>query len=72
MNIFNKILKGFIKSSIISSSTTMINSFNGSTCSVNGKTYKGNSISIINNRVLVDGKEVDDLSKFQYLIFLLF
>lgn len=27
---------------------------------VNGKTYKGNSISVLNDRVFIDGKEVDD------------
>lgn len=34
----------------------------GSTVTVNGRTYQGSSVSIINGRVIVDGKEMSDES----------
>jgi len=27
---------------------------------INGKTYKGNNVTVINNRVIIDGKDVTD------------
>ncbi len=32
----------------------------GSTVTVNGKSWSGNSVSVVNNRIFVDGKEVDN------------
>lgn len=30
---------------------------------INGKTYQGSSVNITNNKVIIDGEEVDDVSK---------
>jgi hypothetical protein len=37
----------------------MTNLSEGSTCTINGKTYKGKNITITNNQVIVDGKVQD-------------
>ncbi len=41
-------------------SITQINT-QGSSVTINGKTYKGNNLNIINNKVIIDGVEQDDI-----------
>ena len=38
---------------------TIINGIKGNKVTINGKTYSGNNIQISNNKVFIDGKEVD-------------
>ena len=46
------------KESIVTNATTISQS-NGNV-TVNGKTYKGKSVVVRNNKVIIDGKQVDD------------
>ena len=40
--------------------TTSVSMFGSSTVRINGKTYKGNNITVKNDVVYIDGKKVDD------------
>ncbi len=44
-------------SNMISSSGSFVNTQGNATITIGGKTYRGNSVSIRNNRVIVDGVE---------------
>lgn len=48
MSIFSTIIKGIA---------------GNSTVTINGKTYTGSSIQISNNKVVIDGKEIEDESR---------
>lgn len=43
-------------------SKLVMNNIKSGSCTVNGKTYQGNSISIIDGKVIVDGKVQDEIN----------
>lgn len=56
-NLFNNSIMNSIQT--FGNNSTIISGDGTSSCTINGKTYTGKSVSIINNVVYVDGKEVD-------------
>ena len=59
-NFFKNIFRSnTVINTVIGSNKTQITGNQSGTCTINGKTYKGNNISIIDGVIYIDGKIVD-------------
>lgn len=59
-NFFKNIFRlNTVVNTVIGSNKTQITGNQSGTCTINGKTYKGNNISIIDGVIYIDGKIVD-------------
>lgn len=59
-NFFKNIFRSnTVANTVIGSNKTQITGNQSGTCTINGKTYKGNNISIIDGVIYIDGKIVD-------------
>lgn len=59
-NFFKNIFRSnTVVNTVIGSNKTQITGNQSGTCTINGKTYKGNNISIIDGVIYIDGKIVD-------------
>lgn len=60
-NFFKNIFRSnTVVNTVIGSNKTQITGNQSGTCTINGKTYKGNNISIIDGVVYIDGKAADE------------